>query len=217
MRRLTFVLTLVTGLALVLPQVATAQVPIDLGLKAGLAIADLDVEDAEGIDTRTGFVGGGFATFGIGETFFVQPEVLYSMKGAKGDFEEGDVTFKLDYIEVPVLFGARFPIADSPFEPRVFAGPTVGFEMNCEIDGEQGGVSATIDCDEFGLDTKSIDLGVAFGAGLAYAMERFSIIVDGRYDLGLTNLNDSDNVEDDGDVKNRAWQFMAGFAIPIGG
>ncbi|MFO7587652.1 MAG: porin family protein [Gemmatimonadota bacterium] len=213
MRRFTFVLSLVAGLALLAPRTSSAQVAIDLGVKGGLAISDLDVEDDEGIDSRTGLVGGGFATFGIGNNFFIQPELLYSMKGAKGDVEGVDATFKLDYFEIPVLFGARFPIANSPIEPRVFAGPAVAFEMSCKIDGEEGGVSVSVDCEDLGLDTKSVDFGVAFGAGFGYALEKLSIIVDGRYDLGIANIDDSGF--DTGDVKNRAWQFMAGVAFPL--
>ena len=52
-----------------------------IGGKAGFNVSDLSFEDDEGIDTRTGFIGGGFVSFPIGDFFAIQPEVLYSAKG----------------------------------------------------------------------------------------------------------------------------------------
>jgi hypothetical protein len=223
MRRIAFGLTLALAFVFV-TRPAQAQVAIDLGVKGGVAVAkaSFDPEPTDiNLKSRTGFVGGGFATFHVGELFFVQPEVLYSQKGAKEeDTIEGTsvaAKLKLDYLEIPVLFGAEFQPEGSKIMPRVFAGPMVAFEMSCKLTGEGGGYSVDADCDsaDVGIDTKSVDFGVVFGAGLGFALENFKIIVDGRYNLGLTNLNDTTG--DNTDVKSRAWQFMAGVAFPVGG
>jgi hypothetical protein len=213
MKTLRFGVALFLGFALFAPASASAQAVI--GLKGGIGISDLSVENDDSFDSRTAFIGGGFATIGLGETFFLQPEVLYALKGASSDFEGVEATIALDYIEIPLLVGAQFGLGGSSVVPRVFAGPAVAFETGCKISGEDGFVSVELDCDEAEIQTKSVDFGLVFGAGLAIPLGGFELIIDGRYDLGLTNVNDSEF--DDESVKNRAWQFMAGVGFPVGG
>ena len=45
--------------------------------------------------------------------------------------------------------------------------------------------------------------------------KRGELILDGRYDLGLMNIDDSEF--ESGSAKNRAWQFMARAGFPVGG
>ncbi|MDT8435700.1 MAG: porin family protein [Gemmatimonadota bacterium] len=220
MRKIPFVLAILLAAALSLPATGLAQ-DLAIGVKGGLAITDLDVDAADPADevdteTSTGLVGGAFLTIGLGERFFVQPEVLYSQKGAEfSDPVEGfTAELELDYIEVPVLFGVRFPLVGSPIEPRIFAGPAVAFEASCDVSGDEGGVSVNLDCDEFGIDTKSTDFGVLGGAGVNIGVGGFDIVLDARYVLGLADLDDTTGSEDD--VKNRAFQFMGGVAFPLG-
>lgn len=214
MKTLRFGFALLLVAAILTPAESSAQTVI--GVKGGIGIASLSLsESSVDFDSRTTFTGGGFATFGLGETFFLQPEVLYAPKGAKGDIEGVSATFALDYIEVPLLVGAGFNVGSGSIQPRVFAGPSVGFEIGCDVSGSEGGTSVSFSCSELELETKSVDFGLVFGAGVAFPLGSVELIIDGRYDLGLTNVNDTDG--DDESLKNRAWQFMAGVGFPIGG
>jgi hypothetical protein len=213
MKTLRFGFALFIGSVLLLPVQAEAQTVI--GVKGGIGISDLSVEGDDSFSSRTAFVGGGFATIGLGETFFVQPEVLYALKGAKSDIDGVDATIALDYIEIPLLVGAQFGLGSSSVVPRVFAGPSVAFETGCKLSGTESGVSVELDCSDFELLTNSVDFGLVFGAGLGIPLGSVELVIDGRYDLGLTNINDSEF--DDESVKNRAWQFMAGVGFPVGG
>jgi hypothetical protein len=64
--------------------------------------------------------------------FAIQPEVYYSMQGAKYEEEEDDVQvkviFKYDYIQVPVLAKVNIPI-ESSIKPNVFLGPALGINV----------------------------------------------------------------------------------------
>jgi hypothetical protein len=213
--RFSFALLLAAATGLAAPLSAQTT----LGVKAGVSIADISASE-EGtdvsFDSRTGFIGGGFANFQLGETFFLQPELLYAQKGAKDAFDGIDSTIKLDYLQIPVLLGAAFGIGDGGITPRVFAGPQVGFELSCNVSAEIEGISASADCTEAEIETKSVDFGLVFGAGLGIPVGGFEIVIDGRYDLGLTNVDDSDSTFDVS-AKNRAWEFMAGVGFPVGG
>lgn len=213
MKTLRFSIALLLVAAMFTPTETSAQTVI--GVKGGIGIANLSLsESSEDLSSRTTFTGGGFATFGLGEMFFLQPEVLYAPKGAKGDLDGTDATIAVDYIEIPVLFGAAFDLGGSSVKPRVFAGPSVAFEIGCDVSGTEGGVSLSFTCSEIELETKSVDFGLVFGAGVAFPLGSVQLIIDGRYDLGLSNINDTEL--DDESVKNNAWQFMAGVGFPIG-
>lgn len=178
-----------------------------LGVKGGVNIADVDIDDPsdEGeTDTRTGFVGGLFAQFGLGDLFAIRPEGLYSQKGFSQEEAGVDATLKADYIEVPLLLAAR--LSQGSVRPVLFAGPVIGFEASCEVEGVVDGVEVSADCEDQGIETESTDFGAAFGAGLELDAGGFVVLLDGRYTLGLSDLDASETSE----AKNRAWSVMAG-------
>jgi hypothetical protein len=205
MKTLRFGFALLLVASMFSPPEASAQTII--GAKAGINIANVTFSTSgvsASADSRTAFVGGAFAQFGLGSPWFIQPEVLYSSKGTK----EGDVSLKVDYLEVPVLIGAAFPLSNSALKPMVFAGPSVGFKLSCD----EGG----FDCSD---GVKSVDFGVVFGGGLEYALSSVVLFLDGRYNLGLTDVVDTEEIVEEFDIsaKNRTWQFMAGLGFPVGG
>ncbi len=87
---------------------AHAQTGIKYGVKGGYNLATFSGKDSHGIEYKSGFTAGGFANFGIADNISIQPEVLFSQKGASIDNFQGrsDTRFKttLSYIDVPVLF-----------------------------------------------------------------------------------------------------------------
>ncbi|MDH4157876.1 MAG: PorT family protein [candidate division Zixibacteria bacterium] len=148
------------------------------GLKVGVNMADLAGDDAEGWDMKIGFGGGGFITYHFTPQFAVQPEVLYMMKGAK---TAADLKWKADYIEIPILLKFT-PQMQGNLKPAIFAGPAVAMLMSAKL--SNGG---SIDIKD-GL--KSMDVGIAFGAGAAIQMETMTITFDARYTMGMTKFVD---------------------------
>src|SRR5688572_13915466 len=75
------------------------------GIRAGVNFQNINGKDASGNDldnnVLTGFHGGVNAENPVGYGFYIQPGILYSMKGSKGT---NDSKIKLNYIEVPVNF-----------------------------------------------------------------------------------------------------------------
>jgi hypothetical protein len=221
MRRATTLLAMacLAGLA---PATASGQ-EITLGVKGGLNVSNLSVDAPEdpdfAFDSQTDFLVGAFAQFGIGNTFAIQPEVFYSQNGAKTKNADPSIKLNLNYIRVPLLLMARLSSRESPMYPILYAGPQVAFETRCQVTGEQGGVSVSFDCDSPELDdalqTKTTDFGLVFGGGLEILYSRLTVQLDARYNLGLTNLNDSEDA-DEVSVKSRGWSFMLGLGIPVG-
>lgn len=175
------------------------------GFKVGVTMANLtgDFKEFFEVDAKMkiGFAAGGFLTYSFSPTFAIQPEVLYCMKGAKADTDEGE-KIKLDYIVVPILLKYSFP-TEGKVAPSLFAGPEVGFLMSAKAEDE-----------DIKDDLKSIDFGIAFGAGVDFAMETGKIMLDARYTLGMTNLPDfEEDEESDLSIKNATIMVTLGYGF----
>jgi len=136
----------------------------------------------------------------FGEMFAIQPEVYYSMKGAKqkasGDGFSVDAEIKLDYFEIPVLLKLLIPLKGSGVKPFVFAGPSLAFNSTAKVKGESGGVSAEIDIKD---DVTSTDFSLVFGGGIGFPVGKGELGFDARYILGLSTIDDT---VDPDEIKN---------------
>jgi len=194
------------------PAFALSDSPFSLGPKVGLNYSNLtgDVSDEAGY--KLGFAGGAFFAYTFSDWFTLQPEVLYSQKGAKATEErlgeERTETISLDYVEIPVLAVLTIP-TQSRLTPKVFVGPAFGFLLSAEdkreVDGEERGSEDIKDA------LKDYDIGVVLGAGLDVKVGPGAITADVRYNFGVTNIVDD---EDDNDtVRNGVFSFMVGYAF----
>ena len=193
-----------TVLILVLTAVlaAGAQAQTTYGLKGGLALTNLTGDNTDGLNSKTGFMIGGFAAIPIGESMAIQPEVFYVEKGTKFDevLENGsevEAKLKLNYIDIPVLF--KYTMAGESARPYFLAGPSIGFKTSAKIKVQDE--SADFDY------VKSTDFGLVFGLGVNF--QKF--LIEGRYGLGLSNINDFP--DDPDSIKNSAWNFLVGYTF----
>jgi len=192
MKKLLFSLCLLLTIGLFAQQ-AQAQTRSGFGVRGGVNFSTLnDVNESP--DSRTGIMLGVYANYLIADSpVSIQPEVLYTQKG----FESGNTTVQLDYIEIPVLAKFAF-ITDGSLTPYVYAGPSVGFNINAERDGDDDGILGggpdtdiddQINSTEFsvvvggGLDFGRIDLGVRYGAGLTEVFDGPSSAKNGVFSI----------------------------------
>jgi len=184
-----------------------SQVQFKKGVKGGLNLANLGGSDVENTDNKTGFSFGVFAALQLANLIYFQPEILYTMKGAKQKFDFGgetiDVSIKLNYIEIPLLIRLNVPVQGASFAPNLFAGPAIAFNLSAKVKAEGGGESSEVDIKD---DTKSTDFGLIVGVGSAFG----PLVLDIRYILGLSSIDDS---AEKADVKNRVISFNAGIAL----
>jgi hypothetical protein len=206
---------LVVGLAL------PASGQVGFGVKAGANFSSLGGDDVPSeFGSRTGLVIGGFAQYPVSDLLTIQPELLYSQKGADfsgqvlGETVEGSL--KLDYLEIPVLLRVNVPAGAPELRPTLHVGPTFAFEVSCKISFSGFGDSGTEDCDSDGDggfaedERRKFDLGLALGGGLDIAFLTGTLMIETRYTLGLQSLDTS---SDPGDVKNRAWSITFGYRL----
>ncbi len=150
-----------------------AQTNAKFGLKGGLNIASLKVEDEESSDSRLGLHLGALAHIHLAPQFALQPEVVYSQQGLKTNVTDDETTFKLDYINIPLMLQYMF---SNGF--RIETGPQLGFLVNAQV--------GSLDNKD---DYKSTD--VSWGLGLGY-LSYSGLGIGARYNFGLTNINEFD-------------------------
>jgi len=164
---------LITTLCLLFAVGVQAQ-DFSIGPKVGVSQGNIrvDGDDFSATGGRIGYHIGGFVRMG-GNTFFIQPEVLYTNTG--GEFEStatgSRVTYEASFnrLDVPVMLGLRF----ANFF-RVQAGPVASFLLSSTVDNDPG------------VDTNSTTLGYQAGIGLDIA----NVILDLKYEGPLGNAAD---------------------------
>lgn len=157
---------------------------VNFGAKAGLNIATLSGDDIDDVGSRTAFHIGLIGEIMLTEKFAVQPEVLYSAQGAKED----DLTYKLDYVAIPVM--AKYFVTPGL---SLEAGPQIAFNTLSEI--EFDGESEDLD------EIEGMDFGLGFGLGYQF----MNAFVQARYNMGLTEI------VEDADAKNSVFQISVGY------
>lgn len=163
--------------------------PLTWGIKAGLNASDFYGDDVNGSDVRTGFTGGLFFNYRFNDNWGLQPEVLFSTKGADLDSgltgENGPASYDLGYLNVPVLAKFYAPVG-TLLSPNLYAGPEVGFKLYGDSNDN-----------EIDDELKAAEFSIVFGAGLDFNMgsDPTDFIqtagIDLRYSLGLTDAFDT--------------------------
>jgi maltoporin len=153
------------------------------GIKAGLNAASVKVTGGDDWNGKAGAHFGFLAHIHCSDNFAIQPEITYSMQGGK----DGDDKLKLNYINIPVLAQYMF---NNGF--RLQTGPQIGFLTT----GKTKSGDVEIDIKD---DLKSTDFAWTFGAGYLFPE---GIGIDARYNLGISNISETEDFE----AKNMVFQ-----------
>lgn len=164
------------------------------GIKGGYNLAAVSFDGETETGQRHAFHIGFYGESFMSESAALQIELLYSQQGYELKDSGGTFTQKLDYINLPLLL-KLYP--DESFFLEV--GPQVGLAISHkeEFDSNFGLFDTS---QEF--EPQNFDWGMNFGAGFK---TNSGVSLGVRYHLGLGN------VYDDGNPKNRVWQFSIGF------
>lgn len=208
--------------------------PLTWGIKGGINFAELKGDHFNDPENtyNTGIVIGLFSEKPVNDSFSIQWELLYTMKGVSMNFTEKDsdefsestleyeATLNLNYIEIPVSFRFKMP-AGSGFVPSFYAGGSAAFNVSAIGSYKYSYSEYYDDGSEFYEYTQNdsgseevenindLELGLVFGLGLNIPIENGQLLFDVRYNYGLST------VFDDGGSKsyNRVLSITAGFGF----
>jgi hypothetical protein len=153
---------------------------VSIGIKGGLNLYNIHNDNDVKYDYKVGYNFGLLGHIHLNKSFAIQPEVVYSMQGAKQTVNNVTTNYNLSYINVPVLIQYMF---DNGL--RLQAGPQLGLLVAAK--SKTG--SETVDNKE---NLKPIDIALSIGAG--YIFPPTGLGIDVRYNHGLSNINDTGDV-----------------------
>ncbi|MGB5554927.1 MAG: porin family protein [Flavobacteriaceae bacterium] len=157
------------------------------GAKAGFNASKLNGDAIYSYDVKPGFHIGVAMEIPASDAFIVQPEILISLQGSGGYFQND---LNLWYLNVPVML--KFNIFD---EVYLEAGPQIGMLISDNLEGNRFGLEPSAD-----QSSNGFDIGLGVGAG--YRMDE-NFYFQLRYNVGIINA-----IEDISS-KNRVLQISA--------
>lgn len=171
-----------------------------LGIELGINNSKIKTETSNATnvtDSKTGLRAGVTYAIPVTRNLYLKPGLFYSNKGSQGmDNVLGNKKTYLDYLEVPINLGAKFPLmngnAGSIF---VEAGPYLGYAMSGKVKTTDipiiGNTESKIDFGSEASKMNPFDWGFNFGAGYETP---WKVYIKGQYGLGLGNMNNLDNI-----------------------
>ncbi len=152
----------------------------EFGVKGGFNMSNLYQNDANDDNVLYGFNAGVYATLPISDFVAIQPEILFTTKGAELDynnvFASGNAKFRLNYIEVPLL--VRVNITKNF---NVHAGGYASYLVSSKVTGD-GDIAFDQQIDT--EDLNKFDAGLSAGVGVDFN----PISIGLRYNYGLTTV-----------------------------
>lgn len=189
----------IAGLTFILVSCALFQVnaqEFGFGLKGGLNLAKLQVDDPEAsYESRTGYHAGIFLR-GKFHKIGIQPEILFSTQGSKVTTDIDSYKESFTYLNIPVIL--KFYMFKGL---NIHAGPQFGFLLDAESEYNPLGLG-NIDIKN---DYKKSDISASLGAGYDFG---FGLNADVRYNIGLKDINDKVDGEE---VKNQVFMISLGW------
>ena len=181
------------------------------GIKGGLNLTNLYVADVSQEHIKAGFNAGVFAKLPVTKGFSIQPELLYSLKGAKETYGNaiegnGEYRFNLGYIEMPLL-----AVVNLAPNFNIHAGGYAAYLVNAnikDVNSDGSIVGATeLNADNF----RRWDFGLVGGAG--FDIQHFTL--GARYNYGLSNIGKSGSLSGDltKNSKNAGVSIYVGFGF----
>lgn len=189
---------------------------VKYGLKGGFNGSTFSGSDSKGSEYKAGFAAGGFLRFGLSDMFSIQPELLYSQKGASIDGvsylsgttikNDGTAKTTLGYIDVPIL--ARINTGEEGKGLFFEIGPQGSFVLHQRSFIEDGGGK------QIGSSETSTDglnkVVIGYVGGIGYQ-------ITSGLGLGVRYTGDISQVFKDNNgalnVHNSVFQFQVGYAF----
>ncbi|MCR6719108.1 MAG: PorT family protein [Chitinophagaceae bacterium] len=202
----TIKLSLALAISLLFANAMNAQTTF--GVRAGVNFQNLNGKYPDGDKRmgklRTGFNAGVNAEIPVGDGFYLQPGLLYSLKGAKAKGVELPFDVSLSYLEVPINFIYKPDLGQGRM--LLGFGPYVAYAVGGKY--EIGNTDTDIEFGSEPGELKRFDAGANFLAGYEFA-NNFSFQLNAQ--LGLGNMVNRASGDNDSKLNNTGFGVSFGY------
>ena len=181
------------------PTVVKAQFQdLSYGPVAGLNISNIAGDFFDDADNRYNLYFGGFAEMPIIGPWGVRSEMLYSAQGAITEVLTAEVIWKLVYMNIPIM--VKYQAYKGL---NLMTGMQLGVLLSAKTELE-----SSVSNLETNVEDEFKGAGFSWVIGAEYQLE-MGLGLGIRYNLGLSNIDDTDFAE----AENRVFQIGASFAF----
>jgi Outer membrane protein beta-barrel domain len=202
-------------LSVAVPQIAQAQTDYPesaFGVKGGVNFTNFYKDNIDDKNGNVGFNAGLYGRFVITEGIAIQPELLYTTRGAEANWggllQNSRASVNLGYVQVPVLVMVNI----LPFL-NIHAGPYASYLVNANVKNQSTSNFFNFEDEINKDDYQRLDYGLSGGVGLDFA----KFHVGARYDYGLRTIGRERSLLGQNytfpDAKNSAVQVYVAFDL----
>lgn len=212
MKKIKTILLIAFGVMMMSPAFSQDQNVTRVGVKGGVNFSNFRIgDDFADNNIKAGLNLGLFFKMPVSDAVAIQPEILYSSKGSKLEYNnflqgEGEYRFNFNYLELPIL--AVISLGDNF---NIHAGPYVSYltSVNIKDMQEDGSIQGVKDLNEKNFNR--IDYGLAAGIGADFN----GFIAGVRYNYGLNEVGESGSLSGQvlNDSRNSVGTIYIGFGF----
>jgi len=155
--------------------------------KVGVNASILSGDNEKYSDARIGVAAGAEALYMVNDMIGISAGAMYSQQGGKGD---NNTTLSADYVNIPVM-------ANAYLAPGLAV--KLGIQPGFKVSESYKLAGVKVDTDLL----KSTDISVPIGV----SYEISNVVIDARYNWGVSNLLDSDNFK----LNSNVFQVTLGY------
>lgn len=163
------------------------------GIKAGVNVNDLNVENVESVNAL-GYQAGISWQFDLPLGFAIQPDLMYHVKATRLDQVESQLG--LGYVELPVNIQWGLRLADRKIRIFAQASPFVGYAVSQTGDADSILGDYADELDKLGVNDKWANINrFSYGAGLGAGIQLGFIQLTAQYNWSFGNSLKGENFE----------------------
>jgi Outer membrane protein beta-barrel domain len=160
----------------------SAQGIVDVGPKVGLNFASWGGDNSTYFTSTTKFFFGGFMEYDFIKNFGLQGELLYNTAGTGVSVQGQTGTISISYLEIVALAKYNIPV-DKAVKIFFVAGPQLGIKLSANAHQDANSTDT-----DYGQYISGSDFDIVVGTGTSFKVGPGNIIVDLRYNIGLSNV-----------------------------
>ena len=173
---------LLSLLAILFVGAVSAQGIVGVGPKIGLNFASWGGDNSSDFTSTTKFFFGGFLDYILVKDFYLQGELLYNTVGTGVSVQGQTGTISISYLEIVALAKYNIPV-DKSVKIFFVAGPQLGIKLSANVHVDANGTDT-----DYGQYISGSDFDIVVGTGTSFKVGPGNIVVDLRYNIGLSNV-----------------------------